>query len=63
MPSPSLLLSLIRKASLVILDKGFDLFFHASSIFFLAAPLFIAASATAEGITLINLGSKVEGII
>ena len=33
------------------------------SIFFLAAPLLIAASATAAGITLINLGSNVEGII
>ena len=34
-----------------------------SAIFFLATPLFIAALATATGITLINLGSKVDGII
>ena len=31
--------------------------------FFLATPLFMAASATEAGISLINLGSNVEGII
>ena len=33
------------------------------SIFFLATPVLIAAFATATGITLISLGSKVDGII
>ena len=40
-----------------------SLYFSKSEIFFLATPLFIAASATAEGIILINLGSNVEGMI
>ncbi len=45
-----------------LLDSS-SLYFSMSLIFFLATPVFIAASATAAGITLINLGSKVEGII
>ena len=42
---------------------SWSLYNSKSFISFLATPLFIAASATAEGITLINLGSKVEGMI
>ena len=40
-----------------------SLYISKSFISFLATPLLIAALATATGITLINLGSKVEGII
>ena len=53
----------------IIVTEGSSLCFSWSeyiskfSIFFLATPLLIAALATATGITLISLGSNVEGII
>ena len=53
----------------IIVTDGSNLCFNSSeyiskfSIFFLATPLSIAALATATGITLISLGSKVDGII
>ena len=53
----------------IIVTDGSSLCFSFSSykskstIFFLATPLLIAAFATARGITLISLGSNVDGII
>ena len=42
---------------------NWSLYCSKSFIFILATPVFIAALATDAGITLISLGSKVEGII
>ena len=52
-----------------MVTEGSNLCFNCSeyklkfSIFFLATPVLIAAFATATGITLINLGSNVDGIM
>ena len=43
--------------------KSWSLYKSKSSIFLRATPLFMAATATAAGITLISLGSNVEGIM